>query len=222
MFDINKVRRVGAPLRRLRRDRSAVAMMEFALALPLFLTMGLGGAELANFVTTKMRMSQVALHVADHAARMGNGSLLSAKTISETNINDVLTGAGLQAAELNLYQEGRVIITALEPVANPNPTDRFKITWKRCRGKMSYNANRYGTVGQTNMVGIGPTARRVTAPEGNSTMFVEVYYKYKPIIGGSYMPADLVEMSEIASMTVRERRDLSQIYNTENAVRSTC
>lgn len=207
-------------LRALKNDRSAVALLEFAYGMPIFMLMMLTGSELANFVTTKMRISQVALHLADHASRMGNGSLLSAKTISETNINDVLIGAGLQAGDLDLYKNGRVVMTNIEPVANPNTTDKYKVTWQRCQGQATYAANKYGTVGQTGMTGIGPTDRKVKSPDGNATIFVEVYYKYQPLIAGKFAPWS--DMTEIASMTVRERRDLSKIYNTENATKATC
>lgn len=208
------------PLSRLFANRSGVAFLEFAYALPAFLLVFMGGAELANFVTTKMRVSQIALHLADHASRMGTGSLLSAKSVSETNINDVLTGAGLQAGELDLYANGRVVLTNLEPVANPNETDRYKVTWQRCRGSATYPSNTYGWPGRTDMAGIGPTNRQVKSPDNNATMFVEVHYKYKPLIAGQYAPWN--EITEFASMTVRERRDLSKIYNSENATKSTC
>lgn len=208
-------------LRALKNDRSAVALLEFAYGLPVFMLMMLTGSELANFVTTKMRISQVALHIADHASRMGNGSLLSAKTVTETNINDVLVGAGLQAGELDLYKNGRVVITNIEPVANPNTTDKYKVTWQRCQGQATYAANKYGTVGQTGMNGIGPTDRKVKSPDGNATIFVEVYYKYQPLIAGKFAPWS--DMTEIASMTVRERRDLTvPIPNPDNATKATC
>ena len=52
-------------------------------------------------------------------------------------------------------------------------------------------------------------------------MFVEVYYEYKPLIGlGTRAPS--TTMVEIASMAVRDRRDLTQIYNTEAATVSSC
>jgi hypothetical protein len=211
--------RKGKGLRALFRDQSAVALIEFAYSLPVFLLIALTGAELTNYATVKMRVSQVALHVADHAARMGNGSLLAAKTISETQINDVLTGAGLQAGNLDLYPNGRVILTNLEPVANPNTTNRYKITWQRCRGS-STRPSSYGVTGNTNMTGIGPAGRQVTAADGGATMFVEVHYRYQPILSASLAPS--LDISEIASMMVRDRRDLSQIYNSEAAPVSNC
>ncbi len=206
-------------LSRLRREDKAIALTEFALALPVFLTMTLVGAELTNYITTKMRISQVALHLADHAARMGSGTVLSSKMVSETHINDVLTGAGLQAGNLGLYANGRVILSSLEPVANPNTNNRFKITWQRCQGSLSKSSS-YGKAGDTNLKGIGPSDRQVTTPDGSATMFVEVVYRYQPILPNSLIPDP--EMREIASMVVRDRRDLTQIYNHEGAPKANC
>jgi hypothetical protein len=205
----------------LRHDRSALALIEFAMALPIFLVMGLGGAELANYVTTKMRVSQAALHLADHAARMGTGTLLAAKTINETQINDVLTGAGLQAGELDLYTNGRVILTNIEPVADPNPDNRYKVTWQRCRGSQSLPLEY--TTGQTNIQGgVGPTDRKVGAPNGSATIYVKIFYRYKPLFLQSFV-AGLGPITDTASMTIRERRDLTvPIPNPDNVPVSSC
>jgi hypothetical protein len=207
--------------RRLVRERRALALMEFAIGLPVFLALTLTGAEMTNYIITRMRISQIALQLADNAARMGSGSLLSAKTISETDINDLLTGADLQAGGLGLYKNGRVIVSDLEPVANPNTTMKYKIGWQRCRGSVSH-ASSYGSAGATGLSGMGPgpAGRQAVAPDGGATMFVEVYYRYQPLVGASLAPSTTI--TEIASMMVRDRRDLSLIYNAENAAKSTC
>ncbi|MCG7348978.1 TadE/TadG family type IV pilus assembly protein [Sphingomonas sp. ACRSK] len=206
-------------LARLAREHRAVALTEFAIGLPVFLVLTLTGAELTNFIITRMRISQVALQLADNAARMGSGSLLSAKTISETDINDLLTGAGLQAGRLDLYKNGRVIVSDLEPVANPNTTSKYKIVWQRCRGSAT-RASSYGKAGDTGLSGMGPAGRQAFAPDGGATMFVEVYYKYQPLVRTSLAPSSAI--TEIASMMVRDRRDLSSIYNAERAAVSSC
>jgi len=51
-------------------------------------------------------------------------------------------------------------------------------------------------------------------------MYVEVYYNYKPLIRSSLTPGGTI--TEIASMMVRDRRDLSQIYNAENVAKASC
>lgn len=228
--------RISAFSARLRDHKSGVAMLEFAFSLPVLLLMSLSGAELTNYIVTKMRVSQVALHLADNAARIGSGSLLQAKTITETDINDLFTGAGMQAGELDLYRHGRVILSDLEPMANPNTTGKYKIVWQRCRGAKTLHESSYGDAGDTDLDGIGPdysdgddsdgnddterNKRKAIAADGGATMFVEVYYEYQPLIKTSLSPSRT--MVQTASMMVRDRRDLSQIRNTENATISSC
>ncbi|HEX8415309.1 MAG TPA: pilus assembly protein [Sphingomicrobium sp.] len=217
--------RLATFTRRLLPDTSGVALIEFSLVLPILVLMALTGSELNSYITTKMRVSQLALQVSDDAARIGAGSRLAAKRINESDINDVFIGAQLQSGELDLLNNGRVIISSLEPVATPNTTNRFRIRWQRCYGvKTSYTPG-YGTAGTTNMIGMGPAARQVTAQEGGATMFVEVYFVYKPLIGlGTRAPT--TTFTEIASMAVRERRDLSGgnngIYPIAGVTPSTC
>jgi hypothetical protein len=210
--------RFRATAARLRDDISGVAMLEFAFTLPILLVLSLTGAELTSFITTKMRISQLALHLADNGARIGSGSQLEAKTISEKDINDLLTGAGLQAGELDLYTRGRVILSSLEP--DPNHSGNYKIGWQRCRGAKTSHASSYGRAGDDNLTGMGPTGRQATAPSGGGTIFVEVYYEYQPLVKTSFAPDTTI--TEYASMVVRDTRDFSRIYNSENATISTC
>lgn len=210
---------VRAFFRTFPKDRRGLALVEFAFALPILMLLCLTGAEIVNYITTRMRISQLALHIADNAARMGTGPAIAAKSVSETDINDVFTGGGLQAGELNLYANGRVILTDLEPVASPNTTDKYKVGWMRCRGSKSYTSP-YARAGQSNMAGIGPTNTQVTAQDFNATMFVEVTFTYTPLVLASMAPSTTI--TEIASMAVRDRRDLTQIYNLEGATVSTC
>ena len=95
--------------RRLTQDASAIAMTEFALVLPVILLLGMTGAEMVNYATTKMRMSQIALQIADNASRMGEGTVAGPKTISETDINDVFTGSQLQSGSLNVQANAKII-----------------------------------------------------------------------------------------------------------------
>lgn len=220
---MSRTTRVARATRLLRRSTSGVALLEFAMVLPVFLTLSLTGAELTNYIITRMRISQVALHLADNSARIGSGTMLQAKKITETDINDLLTGAEYQSGELDLFANGRVIVSSLEPVATPNTTNRYKIGWQRCKGVKTTYTPQYGVFNQTsglNMVGMGPTLRQVTAPDSGATMFVEVYYDYQPLVKTSLAPS--IAIREVASMMVRDRRDMTQIYNTESATRATC
>ena len=58
-----------ALLRRLARDRSGLAMIEMAYAAPFLMLLGLGGVEVANYAIIHMRVSQLAVSLADNASR---------------------------------------------------------------------------------------------------------------------------------------------------------
>ena len=195
---------IGATGRRLGRDTSGLAMLEFAFGLPILLTMSLTGAELTNYIITKMRISQIALQLADNSARIGSGSQLESKKISESDINDLLTGANFQSGELNLFTNGRVIISSVEPHATT--ANRYRIRWQRCKGNKTNLTSSYGTPATaTSVTGIGPTGRQVIAPPSGVAMFVEVRYTYQPLIQTALSPSS--EINEVASMMVRDARN---------------
>jgi len=211
----------------LRSDTSGLALIEFAASLPFILLLSLTGAELTHYATTKMRVSQVALHLADHMSRVGIGSLLTARQVHEADINDALTGAGLQGGNLDIYTNGRVIVSSIEGETYPtNPSGEYRVRWQRCRGNLSHNPS-YGDAGDEDLAGYGPVGRQVVAPENGAVIFVEVAYEYQPLFSDSAVPR--VKMVEIAAMTVRDTRDLqgpsgstTGIYNTAAVTVSSC
>ena len=204
--------------RRFLRDRSGLALLEFALVFPVLLILSLVGAELTSYIITKMQISQLALMLADNAARMGTGSPLAAKTITELDINDLFVGANLQSGGLNLRTNGRAILSSVEQ--DPNNAGKFRIRWQRCYGLKTAHASSYGVAPTANLTGMGPPGRQVGAQDTNATMFVEVFYVYKPLISASLVP--LTDLTEIASMAVRDRRDLSLPNLVSGVVASTC
>jgi Flp pilus assembly protein TadG len=213
-------RQPAARLRGLARDARGLALTEFALSLPLVLFLGLTGAEYANWIITKMRVSQIALQIADNASRMGDGSSAGAKTVSETDINETFTGGQLQSSNLALATQARVILSDLEPTDTSASPTAFKIQWQRCYGAQTHPSG-YGVQGATNLAGIGPTGSQVTAQPRNATMFVEVFYVYKPLFSAAIAPSRT--FVEVASMAVRDQRNLNIMpTNAENATVGTC
>jgi TadE-like protein len=223
------------------RDNRAMSLVEFALSFPILMMMIAGGTELANYATTSMRVSQLALQVADNAARIGVGTSLAAKQIRESQVNDILMGAQIQAGSLNLtgsYSElqkngapvtkakARVIISSLEvmnPVPVVNPANKYFIRWQRCTGAMN-NATfppQYGTAGQasgSNMAGMGPAGRQVSPPDGNIVMFVEVRYRYEPLFFNGFGIFPYQDMNAVASMIVRDDRDPNLVNDGAQAL----
>lgn len=196
--------------RSLRRDQRAVAMIEAAFTMPTLIFGGLAGLEVANLMITHTRVSSIALSVADNASRISSGSNLALPQVRETDINDVFTGAALQAGNLNLLGNGRVILSSLET----NLTGGQWIHWQRCYGSKPYGS-RYGGEG-TGLIGntfpgMGPAGREVRASTGAPVMFVEIFYDYQPFMFESFIGNKRIEYT--ASFTVRDARDTSAIFN---------
>lgn len=189
----------------LRRERSGLAAIEFALCLPLLLMLGLGTVELINFVLVRQQVSQLALQVADNASRIGTQNTIQTE-IDEKQINDLFKGADLQAANLDIAHNGRIILSSLE-VSDTPPKGQF-IHWQRCYGALQY-ASSYGSEGDgkgnSSFKGMGPTGSKVLALPGIPAMFVEIGYTYQPIISDYVAPSEPIQ--EIATVLVRDNRD---------------
>ena len=203
-------------IRTLAADTKGLAMLEFAFMMPIFVLLCVGGSELANYITTRMRLSQIALQVADNAARLGTGSPLAAKTINETDIHDVFSGAQLESGKLDLFANGRIILSDLENnPATTGESNAYKIGWQRCYGSKTSATSTYGATGDIKEY-MGPASRKTKVLPDNASMFVEIYYIYKPLMPGisaRFIPAATsgqgVIIRELASMAVRDRRNLT-------------
>ena len=197
-------------LRGLLNNRSGVAMVEFALGAPFLLTAGLWGTEVANYALVNMKISQLTEHIADNASRVGDTSTLKNRRIYESDINDVIYGAQVQGGKLGLYNNGRVIISSLEVDATNN---NQYIHWQRCRGAKNYAAA-YGRAGDSlGTTGMGPAGGEVIAQPGDAVIFVELSYTYQPLVSARFLGS--LDITSIASFTVRDNRDLSQIYQRD-------
>lgn len=203
-------------LARLRDNTSGVAMVEMALGLPLLLSAGLWGTETANFAVTNMRVAQLASQIADNASRIGDTSTLEDRKIYESDINDLIYGAQIQGGtSLSLFDRGRVIISSLEV---DEASGNQYIHWQRCRGAKRV-ASSYGVAGDginRRITGMGPAGEEVTAEPGEAVIFVEVQYDYTPLVSTYLLPRSRT-ITSIASFTVRDSRDLTQIYQRDPA-----
>jgi hypothetical protein len=194
----------------LRDNRSGIALIEFAYGLPAVLGIGTYGLEVANLAQTHLRVSQVALALADNASRVGVTSALNVQQIREVDVNDVLQAARLQSANYELIANGRITLSSLEQ----NAAGGQWIHWQRCLGARGGNGwdSSYGTEGTgktgTSFVGMGKAGEEVQAPPNSAVMFVEVNYEYKPLIWERLVGKPRIHYT--ASYVVRDRRDLDQ------------
>lgn len=203
-----------AKLRQLLRDRSGVAMTEFALGAPFLLAAGLGGTELANYALVNMKVGQLAVHLADNASRIGDASTIQNRKIYESDLNDLIYGAQIQGGPaMRLYDNGRVIISSLQvqDTSGGGAGEQY-IHWQRCRGAKNVTSS-FGNEGDILPNGIGPAGSEVMAQDGDAVIFVQISYTYQPLISAQFLGS--LDINSVASFTVRDDRDLSQIYQRD-------
>jgi hypothetical protein len=210
----------GRPLRlafrRLLASRSGVAATEFAIALPFLLGAGLMGLDLANRMVVQMQVSQLAVHIADNASRIGDTSTLLDRKIYEGDIIDLFRGAQIQGGgRIELFDHGRVIVSSLEVV--PDTDDWQYIHWQRCLGRKNHISS-YGLEGDGldgGLPGMGPVGEEVWAFKDDAVIFVEIAYDYQSLVGRRFgLPG---EIRATASFTVRDDRDLGEIYQRDQS-----
>ncbi|WP_254605058.1 hypothetical protein [Sphingomonas bacterium] len=208
----------------------------------MVLAAGMYGVETANLALVNLRISQIALNLADDAARVGV-TPLSTEQLREVDMNDVLQAARYQGSSIGLTNRGRVIISSLENIQqsyDAAPVQR--IHWQRCIGQKgsvladsAYNSS-YGTAtpvvtagtdstpanaGTLQPLGMGDPGSTVSAPPGSGVVFVEINYNYKPLIS-NYLIGTTSRIHYVASFIVRDNRDFSHIYPSPASVPSTC
>ena len=189
----------------IRPDESGVALVEFAFSLPVLVVLSMAGLETANLALAHMRVSQIAMLVADNAARVRS-------SIDEADINEIMTGAELSSESLKLKANGRIFLSDLEPNGLTGSNEGQYIRWQRCWGQgsftSSYGAANDGKTSSSMALGMGPgttAEKKIKASSGSAVMFVEVAYNYQPLVSNTLFGAKVIRYT--SAFTVRERTD---------------
>lgn len=208
--------RISSRARRLAADGRGMALVEFALSLPIVLMLVLGGLEVSNLALTHLRVSQVAVTTADNASRV-------TVQIDESDIDEIFAGAEVVGRSIDLQQHGRVVLSSIEDNGRPGNGRGQKIRWQRCHGGKNeppaYGREGKGQSDASLSDGVGPPGRRIAAQPGTAVMFVEVTYDYQPMAFGELI-GDM-EIRYESAYNVRERTEFG-ITNTRGRPAKTC
>lgn len=200
----------------LRRDQDGVAMIEFAIAAPVFLTLTLTGLELANLALSHLKVNQMAMTVADDAGRVMSG-------IDEANIHEVFTGAQIISGGLDFKPHGRMVLSSLEPNGQTGGDEGQVITWQRCWGDLdvdpAYGEEGDGADDDLLEDGMGTGARKIVAGDDTAVMVVEVSYEYQPLVSTGFFDPPTIRYE--SAFNVRGRQN-NAISNTQGLTTFTC
>jgi hypothetical protein len=202
---------------RLRGCESGLAFLEFAMSLPVLVTLSLVGLETANLAMAHLRISNIAMLTADNAARVRD-------SIDEANVIEIMTGAKMTGDSIRFRQNGRIILSSVEPNtagAGGASTGQW-IRWQRCDGAKNTVSN-YGPqgTGQTNssLQAVGPAGNQIAATSGTAIMLVEVVYDYQPLVSSTIFGPRQIRYE--SAFNVRQRTNQA-ISNLGNATPKNC
>lgn len=195
--------------RRLRRHTGGASLIEFAFITPVLLVLGLGGSEVAYMSTVNMQVSQIALSLADNASRLGQTDNSSVTpTITEADIDSIMSGAIRQGGSIGLAAKGRIILSSLE---YDSVTGKQYIHWQRCRGSLD-RESAYGDdgvrngLGASSIAGVGQAGEQIVAAPGSAVMVAEVYYEYDTVISDVVTGAPVFRQEAV--FAIRDDRNL--------------
>jgi hypothetical protein len=210
------------------RCRRGLAMVEFAMSLPVVLTLGLVGMETANLMLAHLRISNIAMLTADNASRVR-------ESIDEADVIELFTGALLAGQSIDFPANGRIILYSVEP--HSNGTNQW-IRWQRCAGQLSV-APSYGRPKDANnnaitngtertrpssevrstLTAVGPPGNQIKAHPGTAVMVAEVVYNYQPLVSEDFLGP--IQIRYTSAFNVRQRND-QVLKNVGNVTARSC
>jgi Flp pilus assembly protein TadG len=163
-------------LARLSRDQDGVSAVEFAMLLPLMLTLYLGTVEISQAIGINRKVTLTSRTVADLATQVSS--------ISSSDMSNILSAS---SAVISPYDTTKLKVTVSEVTIDANGT--AKIVWSCTLGGSVH------AVGSTVTV---PTALNVAS---TSLIWGEAAYTYKPTIG--YVVTGTLNLSDQIYMRPR-------------------
>jgi len=139
-------------------------MIEFAFAMPLLITLLLGGVELGRYVLLHQKLDRTAMTVSDLVARV--------TSVTPTDLDTVLTAADLVMSPFEFSDKGVVIISAVKKLS---PSGSPKVIWQRSGA---------GSLTVTSTLGVEGGNATIDDPDLvddiQGIVVGETYYEYSP------------------------------------------
>lgn len=150
------IRTALAPLRRLARDNSGLALVEFALVLPIALTLYMAGYQISDAIACNRKVTITARATAD---------LTSQYSILTTN--DVMTILAASTKVMAPYDASNALVRVSEITTDGG--GNTKVTWSKAINGAALVAGSTATL---------PTQLKYN---NSSLIYAEVVYSYKPV-----------------------------------------
>jgi len=174
-----------------RSDHRGVAAIEFALAVPILLSLFLGGVDVMRVMLLHQKVEKIAYAMADLVTQQDQ--------LTRANMNDYYEAPSEIIAPFTFGANGVVIITSIyrdvgDPVSG-------KVRWRDSGGGTLVRTSRIGAVGANAVLPGG-----LTLNERDNVLIAEVYYRFEQLF-----PVDFLDVEDIYKAAVYKPRLGSQI-----------
>jgi Flp pilus assembly protein TadG len=150
--------------------QAGVALVEFALALPVLLTMFYGSIEVTRYILITQKVEKLAHTIADVTAQ--------SKTVTNANLNQTLEATSNIMEPFGIGANSRVLISSLyRGMGAANAS----VNWRYQGGGTMAATSTLGAVGATPTMPGG-----FTFNERENVIAAEVFYQFSPIISSQF------------------------------------
>jgi len=156
--------------------RKGIAAMEFALTLPIWVTLLLGVCDGAYCLLVNEKVDRISYTVTDIVTQY--------QTVTLANLQDIVQAASQLMNPFPFGNKGVVIISSVYKPAGLNPV----IEWQYSGGGTLIKTSKIGTTG-----GAPALPNGLTLNDNDNVIITEVYYNYAPLfISDTLWPASLI------------------------------
>ena len=165
----NALRRLSAQSKNRWQERG-IAAAEFALTLPIWITMMLGAADGTYFLIVNEKTDRIAYTVTDVVTQY--------QSVSIANLNDIVKAAAQLMDPFPFNTNGIVIVSSVYKPAGQNPV----IKWQYAGGGTLVKSSRIGTTG-----GAPTLPNGLTLNDNDNVIISEVYYNFAPMFVNEHL-----------------------------------
>lgn len=158
-------------LKRFRQSEQGLAVLEFALALPVLMTLFYGVVEVTRYILIVQKAEKLAHSVADMTAQ--------SKIATVATLNQVLAAASDIMNPYAMTTNGKVFITSIYRAAGADSV--ATVNWRHQGGGSLSEASQLGTIGSNATL---PAA--FTFDERENVIAAEVFYQFSPLISSQF------------------------------------
>lgn len=159
------------------RNRSGVAMLEFAMMAPVLLLLAAGSFEVARYALILQKLDRIVGTLSDLVTRSGSA------TMTEMEISNILDSALYMAQPFDISGDSMMVLTSVVGRAGQAPV----ILSQRVQGSVAGGQSAVGTVVDEDATlppAFPDAGSGETLSDGENLIVAEIIYNYKPYLTG--------------------------------------